>query len=108
VLVAKISVRLIVFSQAPIYILFIYLKVCVLRNAITDVYYLFVTEGGRLERELRYTSAALGEDASGTTHQLVIQTPRNAETSVLQPAALLAHLDVVRAAAAVSVHMFDM
>jgi len=61
-----------------------------------------------LEKELRYTKAALGDDASATTHQLLIQTPRNSEASVLQPAALLAHLDVVRAASAVSVHMFDM
>jgi patched 1 len=61
-----------------------------------------------LEKELRYTKAALGEDASSTTHQLLIQTPRTPEASVLQPSALLAHLDVVRAASAVSVHMFDM
>lgn len=69
---------------------------------------LFFAEGGRLEKELRYTKAALGEDASSTTHQLLIQTPRTPEASVLQPSSLLAHLDVVRAASAVSVHMFDM
>jgi patched 1 protein len=64
-------------------------------------------EGGRLERELRYTQAALGE-ADASTHQLVIQTPRDPEASLLHPAALLSHLDVVKAATSVTVQLFDM
>lgn len=64
-------------------------------------------EGGRLERELKYTHAALGE-ADSSTHQLVIQTPRDPEASLLHPAALLSHLDVVRAATSVTVQLFDM
>ncbi|XP_059471270.1 protein patched [Neocloeon triangulifer] len=73
----------------------------------TKVDKLWVEEGGRLERELLYTKQQLGEDASTTTHQLVIQTPRDPEASVLHPSALLAHLDVLRAASAVTIHMFD-
>jgi patched 1 protein len=64
-------------------------------------------EGGRLERELRYTQAALGE-ADSSTHQLVIQTPRDPEASLLHSAALLSHLDVVKAATSVTVQLFDM
>ncbi|XP_063239039.1 protein patched [Bacillus rossius redtenbacheri] len=72
----------------------------------TRVDQLWVQEGGRLERELRYTQAALGE-ADSSTHQLVIQTSRDETASLLHPAALLAHLAVVRAAASVTVHLFD-
>ncbi|XP_046661166.1 protein patched isoform X1 [Homalodisca vitripennis] len=67
---------------------------------------LWVEEGGRLETELRYSQSALGE-VEGSTHQLVIQTPQDAEASLLHPGALLAHLDVVKAAASVTVHLFD-
>ncbi|XP_023725439.1 protein patched [Cryptotermes secundus] len=72
----------------------------------TRVDQLWVEEGGRLERELRYTQAALGE-ADASTHQLVIQTPRDPEASLLHPAALLSHLDVVKAATSVTVQLFD-
>ncbi|GLH01274.1 Protein patched [Gryllus bimaculatus] len=41
------------------------------------------------------------------THQLVIQTPRDEGASLLHAGALLAHLDVVRAAVAVTVQLFD-
>lgn len=67
---------------------------------------LWVEEGGRLEKELRYTYRALGE-ASGSTHQLVIQTPKEAQASLLHPGALLAHLEVIKAAASVTIHLFD-
>jgi patched 1 protein len=50
---------------------------------------------------------ALGE-ADSSTHQLVIQTPRDPEASLLHPAALLSHLDVVKAATSVTVQLFDM
>lgn len=72
---------------------------------LTDVF--AVTEGGRLEGELRYSQSALGE-AEASTHQLIIQTPKEAQASLLHPGALLAHLDVVKAAASVTVHLFDM
>nr|CAD7195036.1 unnamed protein product [Timema douglasi] len=64
------------------------------------------TEGGRLERELHYTEAALGE-ADTSIHQLVIQAPKDPGASLLHPAALLTHLQVLRAATAVTVHLFD-
>jgi patched 1 protein len=69
--------------------------------------FVYAAEGGRLERELLYTQAALGE-ADASTHQLVIQTPRDPEASLLHPAALLSHLDVVKAATSVTVQLFDM
>lgn len=72
----------------------------------TRVDQLWVEEGGRLERELKYTHAALGE-ADSSTHQLVIQTPRDPEASLLHPVALLSHLDVVKAATSVTVQLFD-
>lgn len=68
---------------------------------------LLVAEGGRLQNELSYTRSALGE-ADASTHQLVIQTPRDANASLLHPTALLSHLNVVKAATAVKVELFDM
>nr|CAD7585590.1 unnamed protein product [Timema genevievae] len=65
-----------------------------------------IIQGGRLERELHYTEAALGE-ADASTHQLVIQAPKDPGASLLHPAALLTHLQVLRAATAVTVHLFD-
>ena len=66
-----------------------------------------VTEGGRLEREMKYTQATLGE-ADSSTHQLMIQTPRDREASLLHPSALLTHLEVLKAATSVTVQLFDM
>lgn len=66
-----------------------------------------IAEGGRLERELRYSAAALGEQ-HGATHQLVIQTPKDPGASLMHPSALQAHLRVLKAATEVTVHLFDM
>uniref|UniRef100_A0A1B6DUL2 SSD domain-containing protein n=1 Tax=Clastoptera arizonana TaxID=38151 RepID=A0A1B6DUL2_9HEMI len=79
------------------------LKSAVLHSRVED---LWVEEGGRLEGELRYTQDALGE-TSGSTHQFVIQTPRDPHASLLHPGALLSHLEVVKAATSVEVHLFD-
>ena len=65
------------------------------------------TADGRLERELAYTRSTLGE-GSGTTSDLVIQTPRHAGSSVLSPESLLLHYRALQAAADVSVDMYDM
>lgn len=66
----------------------------------------FFSEGGRLERELKYIESALGESASNT-HQLVIQTPKDPPASLLHSEALLAHLKVIKAASSVTVHLFN-
>lgn len=63
-------------------------------------------EGGRLEQELLYTQKSLGEMES-TTHQLLIQTPKDPDASVLHSQALLTHLEVLRQATSVTVQMFD-
>ncbi|TGZ37491.1 Protein patched [Temnothorax longispinosus] len=67
---------------------------------------LWVQEGGRLEKELTYASEVLGE-ASASTHQLVIQTPRHSGANILHPAALREHLVVLEAAMNIEVHLFD-
>ncbi|XP_049539908.1 LOW QUALITY PROTEIN: protein patched [Anopheles darlingi] len=72
----------------------------------TAIHQLWIEEGGYLEKELAYTRRALGETDS-STHQLLIQTPKDMEASILHPTALLTHLDVVRKAIAVTVHMYD-
>lgn len=56
---------------------------------------LLLTEGGRLEEELKYTAEALGEVES-STHQLIIQTAKDPDASVLHAGALLEHLKVIR------------
>lgn len=66
----------------------------------------FFSEGGKLEEELKYTQKSLG-DMESSTHQLLIQTPKDPDASVLHTAALLTHLEVVRQAKEVTVHMFD-
>ncbi|XP_076041583.1 protein patched [Oratosquilla oratoria] len=73
---------------------------------VTDVEKLWVEEGGRLERELAYVSATLGEGA-GSTKQMMIQTPRRKGVNVLHPSAVLAHLHVLKRATEVEVNMFD-
>ncbi|CAD7011874.1 unnamed protein product [Ceratitis capitata] len=72
----------------------------------SKVHQLWIQEGGRLESELAYTQKTIGEDEF-STHQLVIQTAQDANASVLHPQALLAHLEVLKKATAVKVHMFD-
>ncbi|KAF0297659.1 Protein patched [Amphibalanus amphitrite] len=72
----------------------------------TDVEDLWVEEGGRLQRELEYVRSSLGA-GSGSLHQIVVQTPRDAPGSVLRPDALLAHLEVIQAASQVTVDMYD-
>ncbi|XP_013176469.1 PREDICTED: protein patched [Papilio xuthus] len=67
---------------------------------------LWVQEGGRLEAELKYTAKALGE-ADSSTHQLIIQTAKDPDVSLLHVGALLAHLKVVQAATRVTIHMYD-
>lgn len=55
--------------------------------------YILSTEGGRLEAELKYTAKALGE-ADSSTHQLIIQTAKDPDASLLHAGALLDHLKV--------------
>lgn len=42
-----------------------------------------------------------------TTHQLIIQTPKDVDASVLHPQALLTHLEVLEKATSVKIDMFD-
>ncbi|XP_037090839.1 protein patched-like [Pollicipes pollicipes] len=72
----------------------------------TDMEDLWVEEGGRLERELEYVKSSLGEGA-GSLYQIVVQTPREGDTSVLRAEALLAHLEAVKAASRTSVEVLD-
>lgn len=72
----------------------------------SKVHQLWIQEGGRLEQELKYTQNALGEIES-TTHQLLIQTPKDPDASVLNSQALITHLEVLKQATSVTVQMFD-
>ena len=67
-----------------------------------------ISEGGRLQSELSYVEKNLGSGA-GATNEMVIQTPRDeaGTSSVLTPDALLAHLDVLKAATGVVVEKED-
>jgi hypothetical protein len=72
------------------------------------IFFLFFSEGGRLEKELQYVSETLGVGA-GATHQLIIQTPSEDSrlASVLTPESLLTHLEVIKAATRVVVEKDD-
>ncbi|XP_014243671.1 protein patched [Cimex lectularius] len=67
---------------------------------------LWVEEGGNVEKELRYRTATLGETGS-SIHQLVIQTAKDSDASVLHPYSLLKHAEVVKIAISLSVNLFD-
>lgn len=68
--------------------------------------------GGRLENELHYSKTALGETES-VIHLLVTQTAKAAtspevpQQRLLHRKALLAHLQLLRAASRVTVNLFD-
>ena len=64
-----------------------------------------IAEGGRLHKELAYTMEILGE-GSGTTPELIIQTPKKGD-NLLTVESMLLHLDALQAAVDVEVDMFD-
>ena len=70
----------------------------------------YFAEGGRLERELEYVEQQLGKGA-GASNEMIIQTPANADSSgtasILTPEALLAHLNILKAATRVVVERDD-
>ena len=63
-----------------------------------------------MERELKYVEEQLGKGAGAST-EMVIQTPANADASgtasILTPEALLAHLNILKAATRVVVERED-
>ena len=67
---------------------------------------LWVVEGGRLDREMKYLDSTLGEGAGGV-NQMVIQTGEQKER-LLTADALLSHLEVLKRATRVTVHKNDM
>ncbi|RWS27495.1 putative hedgehog receptor patched-like protein, partial [Leptotrombidium deliense] len=72
----------------------------------TNVDKLWVEVDGRLEKELDYLRKTLGE-GFGNTNQLLIETPRQPKTNILNPNALLHHLQTVRAGINVTVELFE-
>ena len=67
----------------------------------------FVSEGGRLQKELQYVESKLGNGA-GATYELIIETPKESESgSILTTEALLTHLDVIRTASRIVVEKED-
>ncbi|XP_031550501.1 protein patched homolog 1-like [Actinia tenebrosa] len=70
----------------------------------TNAEKLWVEAGGRLERELRYTEAALGKEF-GSTQEIVIQTPNSKGTNILTVEAMLLHQKALKQAAKLKVHV---
>lgn len=64
------------------------------------------SDGGRLQEELSYTRSKLGE-GSGTTSELLIQTPKKG-VNLLSQDSMLLHLQAVLAATHITVDMYDM
>lgn len=71
----------------------------------TDVEDLWVEEGGRLEDELAYTKTTVGV-GSGTTSELIIQTPKQG-TNILTQKSLLLHLETLLQVTEIEVEMFE-
>ncbi|XP_064624757.1 protein patched homolog 1-like isoform X2 [Lineus longissimus] len=70
-----------------------------------DLERLWVEDGGRLQTELAYTKKVLGE-GSGTTSEIVIQTP-SIGSNLLSKESFLLHLNTVLEATKIKVEMFD-
>lgn len=68
--------------------------------------FLYIAEGGRLEEELTYTRNTIGE-GSGTTNQIVIQTPKSGN-NILTAESFKQHRDALVKASEISITMFDM
>ena len=66
---------------------------------------LWVVEGGRLDREMKYLDSTLGEGAGGV-NQMVIQTAGGSR--LLTADSLLSHLEVLKRATRVTVQKNDM
>jgi hypothetical protein len=62
-------------------------------------------EGGRLEEELEYTKATVGV-GSGTTSELIIQTPKQG-SNILTQKSLLLHLDTLLKVTEIEVELFE-
>ncbi|XP_033636690.1 protein patched homolog 1-like isoform X1 [Asterias rubens] len=73
----------------------------------TNVEKLWVEVGGRLERELDYTTKTLGE-GWGITNQIIIQTPKEDGGNVLTQEALLQHVRSSFLATQVQVSMYGL
>ena len=67
-----------------------------------------IVGGGRLTKELEYTTSILGE-GSGTTNEIIIQTldPSSTNRNLLTVDSMLLHYKALKAATKVTVDMFD-
>ena len=72
----------------------------------TNVEKLWVEDSGRLEAEMQYVRAILGEGV-GSSNEIVIQTPSTQSGSVLGQKAMLFHLEALKSAIGVEVNLFD-
>ncbi|KAG5666444.1 hypothetical protein PVAND_014472 [Polypedilum vanderplanki] len=69
----------------------------------SNVNQLWLEVGGSLEQELAYTDKYLGYIDTSTNNQLLIQTLKNEDATILYDQALLSHLKVVKQALGVEV-----
>ena len=66
-----------------------------------------ILEGGDLEEERAYMHRVLGE-RSGSSNEMIIQTPKDSGGNLLDPASLLLHKEVLLIATQVKVTHLDM
>lgn len=66
---------------------------------------LFFLAGSRVSQELRYTREKQGEE-SVFTSQMLIQTPKEEGTNILNQEALLVHMEAALSASKVQVSLF--
>ena len=71
---------------------------------LAEIFILMFSDGGRLEKEIAYTTKILGE-GSGITNEIVIQTPKT-DFNILTRDNLLLHHEALMAATQVQVQMF--
>ena len=77
-------------------------------DSIKPIFVSLFSEGGRLQKEIKYVESNLGLGA-GSTSEMIIQTPSDdgGTSSILTAEALLSHLEILQKASKVVVEQDD-
>ena len=65
----------------------------------------FLTEGGRLSRELAYLKKYLKEDGIDSDHEVVIQINKEKGANILNVGALVEHLEMMKRVTSLQVYV---